>query len=365
LLQNGQLTGDGVKVAGNHCRLTDTAVIGGAYKFFVHLFGSHNRMDHCYLAGKTSDSPTLQIEVEEMPNHHRVDHNHFGPRPPLGRNGGETIRVGYSGQSMRNSATVVEDNLFDRCDGELEIISSKSCENVYRRNTFLECAGMFTLRHGNRCIVDSNFFLGRHKTGSGGIRVIGEDHTIINNYIDGVEKGAFWITAGIPNSPLNGYYCARGCLIAFNTVIDSRGPALDLDAGFGTANRSRHPENITIANNLFALRSNETLLKGTEGDGFKWVGNVASSTTVLTDHKGIRVVDFERPRGGDGMWQPAKDSPIRGAAEGDFPTVKTDIEGQPRSGARFDVGCDQLSDAPVVNHPLSAAEVGPSWMGGR
>jgi poly(beta-D-mannuronate) lyase len=166
--------------------------------------------------------------------------------------------------------------------------------------------------------VSLSFFLGRHKTGSGGIRVIGEDHTIINNYIDGVEKGAFWITAGIPNSPLNGYYCARGCLIAFNTVIDSCGPALDLAAGFGTSNRSLRPENITVANNLFALRSDETLLKGTEGEGFKWVGNVANTPTAEPGHTGIRLVDFERPRGGDGMWRPAKDSPIRGAAEGDF-----------------------------------------------
>jgi poly(beta-D-mannuronate) lyase len=115
-------------------------------------------MDHCYLAGKTNDSPTLQIEVGSSPNRHLIDHNHFGPRPPLGRNGGETIRVGYSHQSMSNSCTTVEHNLFDRCDGELEIISNKSCENVYRFNTFLDCAGMFTLRHGNRCLVEGNFF---------------------------------------------------------------------------------------------------------------------------------------------------------------------------------------------------------------
>jgi len=60
---------------------------------------------------------------------------------------------------MRNSRAVVESNLFDRCDGELEIISSKSCENVYRHNTFLDCAGMLTLRHGNRCTVEGNFFI--------------------------------------------------------------------------------------------------------------------------------------------------------------------------------------------------------------
>lgn len=81
--------GDCVKLAGEHCRLTETAVTGGAHKFFVHVFGTENRMDHCYLADKTSDSPTLQIEAEGKPNRHRIDHNHFGPRPPLGRNGGE------------------------------------------------------------------------------------------------------------------------------------------------------------------------------------------------------------------------------------------------------------------------------------
>ena len=141
------------------------------------------------------------------------------------------MRIGYSYQSMLKSRTVVEHNLFERCDGEIEIISSKSCENVYRYNTFQNCEGTLTLRHGNRCTVEGNFFIGNHKRGSGGIRVIGEDHVIINNYIDGVDKGGFWITAGVPNSPLNGYYCARRATIAFNTVVDSRGPCLELDAG--------------------------------------------------------------------------------------------------------------------------------------
>src|SRR4051812_102257 len=114
-LKDAQLKGDGIKLAGSHNRLTDTAVTGGSFKFFVHIFGTSNRMDHCYLADKTRDSPTLQIEAAGKPNHHQIDYNHFGPRPPLGRNGGETIRVGYSGQSMSSSATVVEHNLFDRC----------------------------------------------------------------------------------------------------------------------------------------------------------------------------------------------------------------------------------------------------------
>jgi poly(beta-D-mannuronate) lyase len=359
-LEEGTSTGDGVKLAGRHCRLTETSVVGGRYKFHVHIFGAENRLDHCYLAGKASDSPTLQVEAEGKPNHHRIDHNHFGPRPPLGRNGGETIRVGYSHQSMNESATLVEHNLFDRCDGELEIISSKSCGNVYRFNTFLDCAGMLTLRHGNGCRVEGNVFLGHHKRGSGGIRVIGEDHVIINNYIDGVRQGGFWITSGISDSPLNGYFRVRNVLIAFNTVVDSLGPYLELDAGFGSSRRSLRPEQVTIANNIFALPDDGVLIKGKEGAHFRWMGNIASPASRGPEYPGIRQVDARLARSGDGLWRPAADSPARGAATGDFAPVTIDIDGQRRAGAR-DAGCDQTADGPVTNRPLTAADVGTSW----
>lgn len=353
-------TGDGIRITGRNCRLTETAIVDCAVKFYVHLFGRDNRVDHCYLAGKTNDSPTFQVEVDAKPNRHVIDRNHFGHRPPLGRNGGETMRVGYSHQSMSDSQTLVERNLFERCDGEIEIISNKSCGNIYRGNTFVECAGMFTLRHGNRCVVEGNFIFGRHKRGSGGFRVIGEDHVLINNYVEGIERGGFWITSGIPDSPLNGYYRARNVLIAFNTVVDSRGPGIELDAGFGTSKRSLRPENITIFNNLFSLPSGGVLLKGTEGEGFKWAGNFASAEGAR-EHPGIRLVDPRLERGADGLFRPAAASPVRGAGEGNFPNIKSDIDGQPRTG-KFDSGCDQISDAPIANRPLTAADVGPSWL---
>jgi poly(beta-D-mannuronate) lyase len=362
-VKEGRKATNGIYIVGKHCRLTETSVTDSTYKFFVHLGGTGNRMDHCFLAGKTSESPTLQIEAEAQPNHHLIDHNHFGPRPPLGRNGGETMRVGYSWQSMSNSATVVEHNLFDRCDGEIEIISNKSCENIYRNNTFLDCAGMLTLRHGNRCVVENNFFIAHHKRGSGGIRVIGEDHKIVNNYIDGVNQGGIWITSGIENSPLKGYFRARNVLIAFNTIVDSRSPCIDLSAGMGTSGRTLYPENITIANNLFSMPENGTLLKGREGDGFKWLGNLAISakSESQTNHAGMKIVDAKLARGADGLWRPAASNPIRGAAEGEFGEIKSDIDGQPRNG-RIGVGCDQISDAPVTNRPLRANDVGPAWL---
>lgn len=377
----GQSDRSAIELRGRLCRLTETAVIGGNYKFFVHVRGAENRVDHCYLAGKTSVHPTLQVEVEGQPNHHRIDHNFFGPRPPLRRNGGETIRVGYSHQSMTNSATIVEKNLFERCDGENEIISNKSCENIYRFNTFRECGGMFTLRHGNRCRVEGNFFLGNGKRGSGGIRVIGEDHVVINNYVEGVEEGGFWITSGIPDSPLNGYFRARNCLIAFNTFVDAPGPAIELDAGLGRSRRTLRPENITIANNLFSVKDS-LLLKGQQGANFKWIGNVWSSgfsrqtapTNAPTPNPDptpnlnptpnpFSIIQPKLARAQDGLWRPAADCPARQAAEGAFAAITHDIDGHPRTG-RFDVGCDQASELPPLNRPLTPADAGPSWMKG-
>jgi poly(beta-D-mannuronate) lyase len=356
----GESERSAVELRGQHCRLTDTAVTEGRYKFFVHVRGTENRVDHCYLADKTSGHPTLQVEVEGNPNYHRIDHNYFGRRPPLGRNGGETIRVGYSHQSMTNSRTVVERNLFAQCDGENEIISNKSCENSYRFNTFRDCGGMFTLRHGNRCRVEGNFFFGNGKGGSGGIRVIGEDHIIINNYIEGVEAGGFWITAGIVDSPLNGYFQARNCLIAFNTVVDSRGPAIDLDAGIGRSRRTLLPQNITIANNLLCVKDSR-LADGNEGAGFKWIGNVGTMAGGATNVARLRTVAAQLVRAEDGLWRPGTNSPVRDAAEGSFVTITNDIDGQPRSG-RFDIGCDEAAQQPPLNRPLTPADVGPGWM---
>ena len=354
-LKDSTSTKEGISVQGDDCRITGCAVTGGNHRNYLHLFGTNHRVDHCSFAEKKNDAPTVQIEVEEQPNHHRLDHNLFGHRAPLGRNGGETIRVGYSHQSMRSSGTLVENNLFDRCDGELEIISKKSCDNIYRANTFRECAGTLTLRHGNRCRVEGNFFFGNLKHGSAGIRVIGEDHVIVNNYLDAVAEGAFRITSGIPDSPLKGYFQAKNCTIAFNTIVRSPGSCIELDAGIGSAGRTLRPLNIRFAYNLFCLPGDGVLTKGEEGEGYQWTGNLANRS----DER-VRKVDLMLSRGKDLVWRPSQGSPARAAADA-FPGIDKDIDGQPRSG-RYDAGCDQLSQAPATSGPLQAADVGPAWI---
>lgn len=350
----------GIMIKGRHNRLTASVVDGSTHKYAVRLDGARHRVDHCYFANKTTEGPTLQVEVDaKEPNHHRIDQNHFGFRPPLGRNGGETIRIGYSHQSMSTSRTTVERNLFERCDGEIEIISSKSGENVYRGNTFRECAGMLTLRHGDRNVVDGNFFFGGGKPDSGGIRIIGEDHVVTNNYIEGVTRGAFWITAGVPDSALHQYYVAKRALIAFNTVVDSAGPCLDLAAGLGSAGRTLRPENITIANNLFIVGAAGQLLQGEEGEGWTWLGNIVAGARHESGR--VRSANVPMHRGKDHLLRPAAGSPVAGAAEGNFTRVTADIDGQPRPERR-DVGCDQSSNERATQGPVAASDVGPAWL---
>lgn len=217
----------------NDCRITNCAVTNelqaapGKSARFVSIYGARNRIDHCYIAGKTSEGTTMVVwlsnETKEQ-RRHQIDHNHFGPRQKLGKNGGETIRVGDSKTSMQNAACVVEHNLFEKCDGEAECISNKSCGNTYRFNTFKGVSGTLTLRHGNQCVVEGNVFLGEKARGSGGVRIIGEDHLVTGNLFDGLagddERSAMCFMLGMPNSVPNGYFQVKRAKVSNNTFVN-------------------------------------------------------------------------------------------------------------------------------------------------
>lgn len=216
----------------SNCRVTNCAVTndlpaGDLTKSarFVSLYGAQNRVDHCYIAGKTSAGTTLVAWLAEgIEARHQIDHNHFGPRQKLGKNGGETIRLGDSKTSMMTAACVVEHNLFEKCDGEAECISNKSCENVYRHNTFKGVSGTLTLRHGNRCQVEKNVFIGDKAKGAGGVRVIGEDHVVTGNIFQDLtgddERSAMCFMLGIPDSVPHGYFQVKRAKVTGNTFIN-------------------------------------------------------------------------------------------------------------------------------------------------
>ncbi|MDE2731465.1 MAG: glycosyl hydrolase family 28-related protein [Bacteroidota bacterium] len=271
----------------HHSRLTDCAITEYnpanwllQYKW-VSLYGTHNRVDHCYFAGKTHDGATLVVWLEDppndQPNYHRIDHNFFGWRPVLGKNGGETIRIGTSSRSMQDSFTAVEFNLFHRTNGEHEIISNKSGHNTFQYNTFHEARGALTLRHGNHAVIRQNYFLGGGQPGTGGVRVIGEDHEVSHNYFAHLQgdssRASLSVMNGIPDSPLNRYFQVRRAVIANNTFIDTHTTIL---YGLGAdQEKTLLPEQVLFARNLVATSSVRPVVSDhVPTDQVSWLGNL-------------------------------------------------------------------------------------------
>jgi poly(beta-D-mannuronate) lyase len=223
------------------CRLTNTSVVDynnpdkkADYRW-VSLYGFNNRVDHCFLKGKTTQATTLVVWLSDQPNYHHIDHNYFGPRPELGGNGGETIRIGTSTWSMYDSFTTVEYNIFEHCDGEIEAISNKSGKNTIRNNLFYECKATLTLRHGNKSEVYGNFFIGNYKPGTGGVRVIGEGHKVHDNYMQSLTgtglSAAVAVMAGLPNPILTSHWQVKDATISNNLIVDCKEP-FSVGAGY-------------------------------------------------------------------------------------------------------------------------------------
>lgn len=213
-----------------NCAVTNDARLASADSAqFISIYGARNRVDHCYIAGKTTLGTTMVVwlsnEAKDQ-GRHQIDHNHFGPRPRLGKNGGETIRLGDSKTSMQTAACIVEHNFFEKCDGEAECISNKSCGNLYRHNTFKGVSGTLTLRHGNGCTVENNTFIGDGAKGAGGVRIIGEDHTVTGNRFENLtgenERSAICFMLGIPDSPAHGYFQVKRAKVTGNTFINCK-----------------------------------------------------------------------------------------------------------------------------------------------
>jgi poly(beta-D-mannuronate) lyase len=257
------------KEIANNCRVTNTVINDFNNpkrldeNYWVALYGKNNRIDHCSFLNKKNIGVLLAVILEDdrsRANFHSIDHNYFGFRIPLASNGGEIIRVGVSEHCEFNSNTKIEDNYFEKCDGETEIISIKSCQNIVSNNLFKECQGAVVLRHGNYNIITNNVFLGNDKKGTGGVRVINKGHLIVNNFFykcKGVDfRSPLSIMNGVPNSPANRYFGVSDAVIANNSFYDCT--PISFCEG-KSEERSLQPKNVQFINNLFYTKSDTTV----------------------------------------------------------------------------------------------------------
>ncbi|MBU3744324.1 MAG: DUF4957 domain-containing protein, partial [Sediminibacterium sp.] len=246
--------------------------------YWVALHGKYNRVDHCHFINKLNLGVLVAVILDQEAsrnNFHSIDHNKFDFRSPLASNTGEMIRVGLAENCEFNSNTIIENNVFENCDGEAEIISIKSGANLIKNNLFTSCQGSVVLRHGNNNKVIGNIFNGNNKPGTGGVRIINEGNWILNNYFFKCRGEGFraplCIMNGVPNSPALRYLPVTHALISNNTFIE----CAPMSFGEGSdAERSQPPANVAFLNNLF-INTRDSLLffAHDKTNGFQFAGN--------------------------------------------------------------------------------------------
>ena len=296
-------------------RVTETVIDGfnnpdrAAVDYWIGLYGRNNRVDHVHLQGKLNSGVTLAVvlnSAESQQNNHRIDHNYFGPRPPLGSNGGETIRIGTSQYSLTNSNTVVEDNYFEGASGEGEIVSNKSGGNIYRRNVFVRSQGALVLRHGNGNLVEDNVFLGGGVPHTGGVRVINADQTVRNNYFQGLGGSDFTsalvMMNGVPNSPLNRYNQVLNARIEGNVFVDVRQVLFGAGAD---QERTLPPAQSTMRGNVFLGSGERPVFKAmAPTDGLTFAGNLVDGVAPPEGVSGFDTKTIGRETLADGRVYP-------------------------------------------------------------
>lgn len=303
------------KTLATDTRVTEVVIDGyskadrRAEDIWVALYGTGNRVDHSHFEGKTNAGVTLAVirrAGDPLDNRHRIDHNYFGPRPPLGSNGGETIRVGTSEESLSASNSIIERNIFDRTSGEVEIVSIKSGGNIIRENLVLEAQGAFVLRHGNGNLVERNIFLGKGVADTGGVRVINRDQIVRGNYFEGLAgtsfKSAISVMNGVPNSVINRYHQVANARVEGNSIIDSA--RITLAAG-ADAERSAAPTGSRFDRNLIvgAKRQDPFRAEGEIG-GIAMAGNVEAKVAKPLLGAGVEQREVKLDRAANGLLYP-------------------------------------------------------------
>jgi len=274
---------------------------------WLSLRGFNNTVEYCSFNDRPESSSNATVwimpDITEggiaLPRNHWIHHNYFGTRYAGIVNGFESIRIGIGDVQTFNMQVLVEKNVFYhsiwRSDGfasdagESEIISNKSKGNTIRNNTILESHGGICLRTGQYCTVEGNFIFGSgYYSGNSiqfraanaeqrGIRVIGKNHIIRNNYVENVigtdAAAALCVMSGESNyyegNPVNNtgnsgaYMPADNAQIYNNTFINCK----EMNLGY-LSNESygapASPVGVKIYNNV-------------------WQGNGTANSAVVQD----------------------------------------------------------------------------------
>jgi poly(beta-D-mannuronate) lyase len=316
--------------------------------------------------GKSTIGVYLGIEgpgTDTVAKNTHIHHNYFSDQTFTGTNGGESIRLGTSPKALSSGNAIVEYNLFEHADGDPEAISVKSSGHTIRYNTIRNSKGGIVLRHGNGNKVLSNYIL----NGGNGIRIYGNDHVIMNNYVSwvtGTDAAGIVVGSGTVRDHFVGesetsrkqYDAPDRIRIGLNTLVNNSNGIL------GETKRTVPPLNVTIVDNIVQGASGYLASVPLMQD-FYWRGNIlwGSAANGNIPTVGYTRVNPQLAQDATGVWKIGSSSPaVNAAFMTDHGTwVTDDIEGRQRAGV-YDVGAHEVTTSPATRAPLTTAKVGPT-----
>lgn len=393
----------------NYCRLTNSVIdncnnpdpkFRTSTKFserWIMLYGKNNRIDHCYFTNKINGGVLMMVNIKDeasQDNNHKIDCNFFSHRPYFTpENNAEIIRLGDSYTSQLSCKSIIENNYFLACDGEVEIISIKSCDNILRKNVFYESQGALVCRHGHRNTIEGNVFIGNGKQNTAGVRIINQGHRVFNNLFQDLvgtrSYSALCVMAGVfelptektdlDREPLNAYHRVKDVEICHNTFINCQ----NIDLGTNTVYYysesnpifpskkvdGRLAPQCIIANNVIynTESSNVLNLVHENTKDISFYNNVYNSRSKISV-KGFvsRKVEYlKSPKGASkGLYKVKKVSEelfqFSELPSPKFEYVKYDIFGNLRDNPRS-IGAYQVPMRSTILDVVKLSEVGVSW----
>jgi poly(beta-D-mannuronate) lyase len=173
-----------------------------ARRWMYSIKGDRFELDHCTFKNKYNNIDYRQAITAAIysyqdattPSKHHIHHNYWHNIIKGKTSNGYESLIIYGAKSFADHNTdthnpgmnhnvLCEYNLFEKCDGEIEIISIKTPGTILQYNTIKDSAGGITLRHGRNNTIRYNHITGNKRL-SYGIRVTGDNEHIYNNYIN-------------------------------------------------------------------------------------------------------------------------------------------------------------------------------------
>ena len=343
----------------HHCRVTRNVfelTIARSASYMT-VSGDDHEIDHNTFQNKKSEGKMLEVQGppgREMAERTRIHHNYFYNFENSRRNNSSALHIGHSSRSLSPAHSLVEHNLFIQTRGENEgAICNKSSDNTYRFNTIGEGCTELSLRHGNRCLVYGNFFIGTR----GGLRFFGDDHRIFSNYFQN-NRPALQIGNGganVPPAKLTSHDRPDRVQFVFNTLVENQSNVVMLNRHNGLG-----ATQFIFANNVILGGDTAVSINGPLPDA-TWRGNIvwaAEDEVGDIPSSGYASIDPLLEERADGRFRLQPGSAAIGRGTGSYPYVDVDIDGH-RRGAKLDIGADQFSTSTPLNRILAPVNVGP------